>query len=365
MGNIISNIQNLQNLKLGNSSVTGVYVGSNLIWTVISPTPTPTSTVTPTITPTVTPTSTVTPTITPTVTPTNTPTVTPTSTVTPTITPTTTVTPTPTPSSAGGDPDATAYLAAVVAAGGTVNSTITTAVNTLFTSLKSNSLYTKLFAFYPIIGSIRNSHSINAKTPGTFPIAWFGSGDVHSYSGFTLPGPSGGGAYGRFSGLSTTDIATSGGDVHISQYIWKLGISGSDNGYDLCASDANNANQNYIIVNFNGATTSYYDWQGSYNTTISSIATLGYWNLTRNSANTQSVLFKNGSQLASPTDTIYYCNTDYFIGAEPIGGNVVGGGKNSKGYNFFTFGNRLSVSEESTLSTIINTFQTTLGRNTY
>lgn len=52
MGNIISNIQNLQNLKLGNSSVTGVYVGSNLIWPVISPTPTPTPTATPTPTPT-------------------------------------------------------------------------------------------------------------------------------------------------------------------------------------------------------------------------------------------------------------------------------------------------------------------------
>jgi hypothetical protein len=62
MGNIISNIQNLQNLKLGNSSVTGVYVGSNLIWPVISPTPTPTPTSTITPTPTITPTNTPTPT---------------------------------------------------------------------------------------------------------------------------------------------------------------------------------------------------------------------------------------------------------------------------------------------------------------
>lgn len=301
---------------------------------------------------------------TPTVTPTTTLTPTPTTTL--TSTPTPTLTPTNTPS--GGpafDSDAATYLAAVLAAGGTLNSTISGATNTLFTDLKTNGLYTKLFDFYPIVGSSASAHSINAKSPGTYPIVWGGSNIVHSYSGFTLPGPSGGGGYGRFSGLSTSDIATTGGDVHISQYIWKDGTAGQDNGYDLCASDANNSNQNYIIVNFNGATTTYYDWQGSYNTTISSVSTTGYWNITRNAADTQTVLFKNGSQLASPTDTIYYCTTDYFIGAEPIGSNNIAGGKNSKGYNFFTFGNRLSVSEEATLSTIINTFQTSLGRNTY
>jgi hypothetical protein len=76
--------------------------------------------------------------------------------------------------SAGGglDPDATTYLNAVVAAGGTVDPTISAAVNTLFVDLKTNSLYTKLFDFYPIVGSTRDSHSINAKSPGTYPIAW-------------------------------------------------------------------------------------------------------------------------------------------------------------------------------------------------
>jgi hypothetical protein len=289
---------------------------------------------------------------------------TPTPTTSSTATPTLTQTPTPS-SSPAFDSDAATYLAAVLTAGGTLNSTISAATNTLFTSLKTNSLYTKLFDFYPIVGSTAASHSINAKSPGTYPIAWFGSGAIHSLSGFTLPGGGGGGAYGRFSGLSTTDIATSGGDVHISQYIWKEGTPGNDSGYDLCASDANNSNQNYIIVNFNGGTTTYYDWQGGYNTSIGSISTLGYWNLTRDSGNTQTVLYKNGSQLGNPVDSIYYCSTDYFIGAEPIGGNSVGGGKNTKGYNFFTFGYRLSASEESTLSTIINTFQTSLGRNTY
>jgi hypothetical protein len=193
--------------------------------------------------------------------------------------------------------------------------------------LKANGLYTKLFAFYPIVGETRPSHSINAKSPGTYPIVWYGSGDVHSFSGFTLPGASGGGAYGQFSGLSTSDIATSGGDVHISQYIWKPGISGDDAGYDLCASDANNSDQNYIIVNFNGGTTSYYDWQGSYNTSLTTFNSLGYWNLTRNATNAQTELYINGVLNASATDSIHYCTSDYFIGAEPIGSNVVAGGK--------------------------------------
>jgi len=79
MGNIYSALRELQALKAGTSNVTGVYVGSDLIWPLITPTPT------------ITPTSTFTPT------PTSTPTVTPTNTITPTVTSTNTPTPTITP----------------------------------------------------------------------------------------------------------------------------------------------------------------------------------------------------------------------------------------------------------------------------
>lgn len=170
----------------------------------VGPTPTPTPTMTSTPTPSVTATSTGTPT--PTMTPTNTetPTNTPTTTSTPTNTPTpssttvinecvwnqnnklwnledllwdvcprptptptatSTSTPTPTPTTPL-DTDAVNYLNAVVSAGGTgITSTVSAATNTMFVSLKSAGLYTKIDALYPFLGGIAASCKWNAKNP--------------------------------------------------------------------------------------------------------------------------------------------------------------------------------------------------------
>jgi len=113
---------------------------------------------------------------------------TPSMTPSPTITPTPSITPTPTPSPSpiigdfiitqdgdvleaqNGDliewfeqtldPDAAAYLADVVASGGTTNPTIESAVDTLFTSLKSAGLYSKMIGMYPFVGAAAGCHAI-------------------------------------------------------------------------------------------------------------------------------------------------------------------------------------------------------------
>lgn len=51
-----------------------------------------------------------------------------------------------------GDPDANAYISAVTTAGGTLSAGDEAAIQTLFTDLKSNSLYTKLDILYPMMG---------------------------------------------------------------------------------------------------------------------------------------------------------------------------------------------------------------------
>jgi hypothetical protein len=135
-------------------------------------TPTPTNTSTPTLTPT--PTNTVTPSITasPTVTPTNT--MTPTNTSSPTVTPTNTMTPTPTVTSPAGTAQANTYLSAAVAAGGTVTPTMSAATVTLFQSLSSNGLLSKIGAMYPMLGATAASTAVNAITPGTLNVTWYG-----------------------------------------------------------------------------------------------------------------------------------------------------------------------------------------------
>lgn len=137
-----------------------------------SPSPTPTITVSPT------PTLTITPTPTISTTPTNTPTVS----TSPTNTPTTTPTPSATPAPPI-DPDAATYLSAVLAAGGTLNSTISGATDTLYQALKSAGVYSKLTAFYPIVGATQAAHAVEGKNPGGAQnLTFFGSW-IHTVKG--------------------------------------------------------------------------------------------------------------------------------------------------------------------------------------
>lgn len=286
----------------------------------------------------------------------------PTPTPTETITPSPTPTMTPTPSSVPFDSDAAAYLSAVVSAGGSVNATISGATNTLFTSLKSASLYSKLSYMYPLIGSTPNSMKIEAKSlSATYDILFVSSGGTFTTNGYN---PYNGSSYyyAQFTNVFGNSISPS-GNIHMGLYI-TLAATGNNSGYGLCASDGNNSNQNYIFTKFNNGNSLFYSWVGAYTTTLSDPSGLGHYILTRNASNTNTQLYKNGSVIADVSQGYYACTTSYFLGAE-IANGVAVGGRNSQTYSFVHFGNKLDASEQLTLSTIINTFQTTLGRNTY
>jgi len=116
------------------------------------------------------------------------PDVSPTPTETSTPTPTQTSTPTPTPSSTPApafDADAAAYLEEVLNAGGTgITATVSGATDTLFTELKTNNLYSKIKVMYPIIGGVANSHAINAVNLTANTLTYINT-ITHSSSGMT------------------------------------------------------------------------------------------------------------------------------------------------------------------------------------
>jgi len=156
----------------------------------VSPSPTPTVTTTQTLTPTpsVTPTLTNTPTNTGTPTNTPTPSVTPTQTITPTNTGTPTNTPTPT---FAFDSDALNYINTLVTSGATLSFTEKTYINNFYVNAKSQGVYSYFGDFYPMLGGTSSTHSINAKSPGTYNLTFFG-GWTHNSSGAT---PNGTNAY--------------------------------------------------------------------------------------------------------------------------------------------------------------------------
>ena len=316
----------------------------------ITPTPTPTKTSTPT------PTPSITPSITPTITNTPTTTKTPTPTRTSTQTPTPTNTPSSTPASF--DPDASAYLSAVVAAGGAVSSPMSAATNNMFLALKSNGLYNKLFAMYPMLGGISTSCKFNALNPVDSDAAYrinFIGGWSFDFSGAT---PNGTNAYGNT--YVNPASATTDNNIHLSYYSLTDSVGGITMGCDGGSEYARielmfSANLARNILSSSTKGVQNYTNPNS----------LGYY---LGSANgTDRNFYKNGVLLTPTTEIGLGTNAKppypIFIGAYNASGGA--GGFDTKKCSFSTIGQGLTTGEVSTLSSIINAFQTALGRNTY
>jgi len=319
-----------------------------------TPTPTITPTNTQTPTPSITSTSTVTPTpsITPTNTQTPTPSITPTSTVTPTpsITPTSTITPTPTPSSSAPafDADALSYLEDVSAAGGTTGTTINDAVNTLFTDLKSNGFYNDLF-FFPFVGGTAASHALFGKRSAgtTYDITWFG-GMTHGVSGSTGNSTNG---YG-LTALQRPIYSNSG---DLTQGIYVVGDSSADGSYELQSAQQDN---NVLITRYSN-NLAYVRFDATFKTAPNTDGTGLYVSTLTGSTSGTVKLFKNTSTTLINTTT----NDNSYL---PKDNYILRGAEYSpRTANFVFYTTYLTDSEVSTLSTIINTFQTSLGRNIY
>jgi hypothetical protein len=316
----------------------------------VTPSPTPTSTQTPT--PSITPTQTLTPTNT------GTPTQTPTQTQSGTPNPTTTPTNTPTPSStppASGTSEAQAYLSAVVAAGGTgITSTVSAATITLFTSLVSNNLYDKIDIMYPLIGGTSASCKINAKLNATYDIV-FNGGMTFNTSGMT------GNAV---NGYGTTQYLPFRTNNHIGYY---LGTN-TDNGFRTVSGiqfvPGGGEIQNYINVGGNS---------GFRNGATGAGLTIAYNSSNWYYINTWEVgvgarVYSNGSlsgSIGGGAAAGSYTGTTGVGAPGLIRTDGLVGEYNGQRIQFLHSGTGLSAAEALTLDTIINTFQTSLGRNRY
>jgi hypothetical protein len=304
-----------------------------------------------------------------------TPTITPTQTATPTptVTPTNTPTPSSTPSPASGTTQAIRYLNAVVAAGGSVNSTQSAATITLFTSLVSNGLYSKMSLMYPYLGAVANSNKINAINPGTNDLTFTGS-FTHSISGTVANnasssqantswiGPPTGGSINDFHFTfytnTTNAIPFAGGAVYLVEF------GNMDTAYGTNSQCVFLQGADYTLdaglSYFNGATNSAYlsVTQAQMNGTI------GLFGQSRTNSTTMKA-YKNGSQVGSTQTTT--TNGTWTTRTLMSPGYSIGGAfaTSTRRRAFTTFGTSLTDGEMTTLSTIINTYQTSLGRNTY
>jgi hypothetical protein len=324
-----------------------------------TPTQTPTRTGTPTPTTTTTLTATPTQTPTPSITASQTQTPTPSITATQTITPTRTasVTPTPTATPPAGLTQANNYLTAIVNAGATgITSTVSAATQTLFTSLWSNSLNTKMIAMYPFLGGNSSGCKFNAIDPqdtnGAYRLL-FNGGVTFNASGVTFNGNNG------YANTYLSGNTITPNDNHLSVYMRDNTAINTKTylGYG-------EGSTNFLISNGGDNNYHYYyglDTAGIVSTTS---ATTSGLNLITTTGQSFQNLYRNGSVVLSNSGaTTGSTNQEVVIGALNNAGSIQQYYGNE--YRFVTIGYGLSEAQQSTLSSIINTFQTTLGRNTY
>jgi hypothetical protein len=269
----------------------------------------------------------------------------------------------------GGDADATAYLAAVVAAGGTVTPTITTATNTLFTDLKTAGLYSDIYAFWPYTGSVAASHSIEGKLQTAYYMTFGGGGWTHNANGAT---PNGTSSWGDTGFNASTNLTLNNSSIY--SYFGTDPGNVSLYGMDFGTTDvAYNTNTFGWLIggNANADKTSYFYAYGGGNGRVTvdpPIISSGLGGFLLNRVNSTLLnIWQNGTKVA--TSTLLQPGSLpslYSIGAplNPVNfpGSLVYG---KKRHQFDVIALGLSDVKATALFTIVNAFQTALGRNVY
>jgi len=211
-----------------------------------------------------------------------------------------------------------------------------------------------------MIGGNSGGMSIQGKSPGTNNLQ-FNGGWTFSSSGATGNGTN------AYANTFYNDNQTSTNDFHMGIYSFKPDITNSGVDCGVGSASANSRTAFYLNevtqvgISVHRSNSGYATW-----TDVSNNGAGMFVGMRTGSTSSGEVLFWKGVQrsVSSQAASNARCDNQYVFGARRIDNNVTEG-YNNRGYNFFCIGKALTSGETSTLSSIINTFNTTLGRNTY
>lgn len=264
------------------------------------------------------------------------------------------------------DPDAQAFITAA----GITNPTQQDAINTLVVSLKSNGIWTKMRAIYPFVGGTSTTHKFNLKDPRDLDAAYrlvFNGGITHSNTG-ALPN----GTNGYADTYVNTSVANFPTTNYISMgYYSRTGGSHSTGGNVMGSFGSPTAQSTSarmlirFVGNPNSSLSAFNYVDGvlpNASTTTDTIGT-GMYIGTRSS--TASKLFVRGSLVGNNNSGNTAFSLPPYNAFLFAYNNRNAGALNytNKECAFAHIGVGLTDSECTNLTTIVNTFQTTLGRN--
>jgi hypothetical protein len=248
------------------------------------------------------------------------------------------------------------YAINFITATGITASDQQSAINQLSSDLVNTGLMNKMLAIYPFVGGNATAHSFNLKDPRNSDAAFrltFNGGMTHSSTGIQFGGVNGY-AVTYLNGLGNVPQT----NIHLSAYSRTVTVGIQ---YEISL-DNNSAQFQQLRPGSNFFSGNGTNNQGGvfFNTNATA---QGYWIGSKTDTSTR-FGFRNGvlnSTISSTADTTLSPNFQFFIGAR--NSNGVPSTYTSKELAFVTIGLGLSQAECITLSTIVATFQTTLGRN--
>jgi len=247
------------------------------------------------------------------------------------------------------DADATAFIDSA----GITDETQIDAIRTLVRELKDSSLWSSMYAIYPMVGGTASTHKWNLKDPRNLDAAYrisFNGTWTHSSSGAD---PDGSTAYGNTYVNSSTTLGNY--DRHFSVYYTQ---SSASNGWEGL---------------FNGSIVFGIQMQGAlYNGIGHGLNTLAENNASNagasgffvgsvnGSGSNQGTIYKNGSSVFSVTPGSLTTSLNYYIGALNSSGSAAL--YNNRNIAFYTLGPKLTSDQARALNTIVEKFEDALGR---
>lgn len=256
------------------------------------------------------------------------------------------------------DNDAALFISAV----GTLTNTEKDAINTLVKDLKSNSLWTKFLAIYPIVGGTSSSCKWNLKDPrdadSAYRLTFYGTPTFASTGIIFANTDTAGNTF-----IYPDDITS--GSVHMSFY--SRTNSGFETAVEMGSGNAGDSLTVLKILDQSGSTGYIAQNKGL----ISDFTNLpsnrsGLFTMSLVSGTT--TFYRNGSSFASSSaGTVATQSSPVTIYLGAWHSNNSGSSHNvylptTRECAFSTIGTELSSGEVSTFYTIVQAFQTTLGR---
>lgn len=252
------------------------------------------------------------------------------------------------------DLDALAFINAA----GITDNTQKVAINTLVKSLKNAGLWTKMYAVYPIVGGTATTHKFNLKDPRDLDAAFrlvFSGTITHSSSGMV-----GNGSTGYANTKLTPSSTLSLNDTHASFYS-RTSANDTTAFRDMGATSNSGANNITMLIRFNDNARTQVN-ANTLSASSNNVSGACHILMNRSSSTTQSS-YRNGSLMADYTVTSTGLPTvPIFLFNQNNNGSPSAGLYSTRQCAFATIGQGLNSTEVSNLYTIIQSFQTTLGR---